>query len=110
MRWRAPVRGGYAGPAVAGGRVFVTDYADGVERLLALDERAGSRSGSTNGPRIIAALIYATGPRATPTVDAERVYALGAKGSLRCVESRPVASFGSATMCATSRRKFLPGA
>src|SRR5690606_2433769 len=24
--WRAPVAGGYAGPAVAGGRLFVTDY------------------------------------------------------------------------------------
>ncbi|OYW10982.1 MAG: hypothetical protein B7Z55_19985, partial [Planctomycetales bacterium 12-60-4] len=24
--WRTPVAGGYAGPAVAGGRVFVTDY------------------------------------------------------------------------------------
>lgn len=24
--WRAEVRGGYAGPAVAGGRVFVTDF------------------------------------------------------------------------------------
>ena len=24
--WRAPVKGGYAGPAVAGGKVFVTDF------------------------------------------------------------------------------------
>ena len=24
--WRAPLAGGYAGPAVAGGRVFVTDF------------------------------------------------------------------------------------
>src|SRR6478672_10977612 len=24
--WRTPIAGGYAGPAVAGGRLFVTDY------------------------------------------------------------------------------------
>ncbi|RLS44531.1 MAG: pyrrolo-quinoline quinone, partial [Planctomycetota bacterium] len=24
--WRAPVAGGYSGPAVAGGKVYVTDY------------------------------------------------------------------------------------
>ena len=81
------MRGGYAGPAVAGGRVFVTDYADGVERLLALDERAGSLVWKHEWPADYRGLDYATGPRATPTVDAERVYALGAKGSLRCVES-----------------------
>ena len=36
VRWRAPLGGGYAGPAVAGGRVFVTD------RIL--PERASSLS------------------------------------------------------------------
>jgi hypothetical protein len=24
--WRTPIGGGYAGPSIAGGRVFVTDY------------------------------------------------------------------------------------
>ena len=44
--WRAPIKAGYAGPAVANGRVFVTDYAEtgrlrGSERALALDEKTG---------------------------------------------------------------------
>ena len=44
--WRTPVRGGYAGPAVADGRVFVVDYLEtkrprGIERALALDEKTG---------------------------------------------------------------------
>ena len=46
VTWRTPVRGGFAGPAVAGGRVFVLDYEeppgrrtmDGTARLLALAE------------------------------------------------------------------------
>src|SRR6476661_9286298 len=88
VRWQAPVRGGYAGPAVAGGRVFVTDYAEGIERLLAFDERSGSRLWKHQWPADYRGLDYATGPRATPTVDMDRVYALGAKGALRCVDSR----------------------
>src|SRR5215469_11971433 len=58
VRWRTPLGGGYAGPAVAGGRVYVTDrvLAPGVrnpdnpfgrgklagkERVLCLDEATG---------------------------------------------------------------------
>jgi len=41
FRWRVPVHGGFAGPAVANGRVFVTDFTaqqfpGGTERLLCL--------------------------------------------------------------------------
>ena len=92
--WRAPIRGGYAGPSVADGRVFVTDgrRADprstaAVERLLALDETTGevlwTREWDTNYAGL--QLIYATGPRATPTVDGDRVYAVGAMGNLLAV-------------------------
>ncbi|MCY3970308.1 MAG: pyrrolo-quinoline quinone, partial [Acidobacteria bacterium] len=41
--WRTPIKAGFAGPAVAGGRVFITDFEAthgmrGTERALALDE------------------------------------------------------------------------
>jgi outer membrane protein assembly factor BamB len=85
IRWRTPIRGGYAGPSVAGGRVFVTDYTDGVERALALDERTGRVLWTREWPADYRGLDYATGPRATPTVDGDRVYALGAKGALWCL-------------------------
>src|SRR5512134_1751835 len=44
--WRTPVNNGFAGPAVAGGRVFVTDFKTasglkGTERALCLDEQSG---------------------------------------------------------------------
>ena len=50
VKWRAPVRGGFAGPAVAGGRVFALDYQetpgsrtmDGHERLVVFDEESGA--------------------------------------------------------------------
>ena len=93
--WRVPVGGGYAGPSVADGRVFVTDArrADprstaAVERLLALDEATGevlwTREWDTNYAGL--QLIYAIGPRATPTVDGDRVYAVGAMGNLLALD------------------------
>ena len=96
IAWRVPIHGGYAGPAVAGGRVFVTDWleddgsrtADGMERVLALDEATGemlwSREWRTSYRMLMAT--YAIGPRATPTVDGDRVYVLGATGRLLCLD------------------------
>ncbi len=87
--WRTPVNAGYAGPSVADGRVFVTDARHlkanhMVERALALDEKTGqvlwTREWETDYSGL--QLVYAIGPRATPTVDGDRVYVLGAMGNL----------------------------
>ncbi|MFN0165634.1 MAG: PQQ-binding-like beta-propeller repeat protein [Bryobacteraceae bacterium] len=94
IAWRTPIRSGFGGPAVAAGRVFVTDYQNtgpnrGIERALALDEKTGrilwTREWETGYTGL--AQSYATGPRATPTVDGDRVYVLGAKGVLACLRS-----------------------
>ena len=75
--WRTPVRAGFAGPAVANGRVFVTDYENGTERALALDEKTGKILWTREWPAKYQGISYATGPRATPTVDGDRVYVAG---------------------------------
>ncbi|MEM8995330.1 MAG: PQQ-binding-like beta-propeller repeat protein [Acidobacteriota bacterium] len=87
--WRTPIHGGYAGPAVSGGLVFVVDFerkgrTAGAESTLALDERSGELKWKRSWPADYVGLEprYATGPRATPTVDGERVFALGAMGQL----------------------------
>ena len=97
VAWRTPVRSGFAGPAVADGRVFVLDWRedpesrtlDGTERLVALDEETGAvlwtHEWATSYRMLQAS--YAIGPRATPTVDGDRVYAVGASGALRCVDA-----------------------
>ena len=96
VKWRAPVNGGYAGPAVADGRVFVLDYVeteprtmDGTERLLALDEETGEVLWSHEWTTTYRMLMftYATGPRATPTVDGDRVYVTGSTGRILCLEA-----------------------
>ncbi len=102
VQWRAPVAEGYAGPAVADGRVYVADYVaddkqltngpndrtvrDGTERLLCLDAATGRVlwKHERNRPYSIS---YASGPRCTPTVVDGRVYALGAEGNLDCLDA-----------------------
>ncbi len=95
--WRAPIRGGYAGPAVAGGRVFVLDYQetpgtrtmDGTERLVALDEQTGAVLWTHEWPTTYRNILgsFATGPRATPTVAGNQVYVFGAGGMIRCLDT-----------------------
>ncbi|MEE2965706.1 MAG: PQQ-binding-like beta-propeller repeat protein, partial [Acidobacteriota bacterium] len=96
VRWRTPLRSGYAGPAVSAGRVFVVDWLedpesrtlDGTERAVALDEASGAvlwtHEWQTSYRMLMAS--YAVGPRATPTVDGDRVYVVGATGRLLCLD------------------------
>ncbi len=94
--WTAKVAGGYAGPAVAGGRVFITDYVSsddvkvdnfdrktftGTERVLCLDEKTGKEIWKHEYP-VKYSISYPAGPRTTPTVDGDLVYTLGAEGDL----------------------------
>lgn len=87
VRWRTPAHTGYAGPAVADGRVFVADYEKTnqveIERVLCLDEQSGQVRWTYANPAVTyGSLSYAYGPRATPTVDGGRVFVLGAVGDL----------------------------
>lgn len=102
-KWRVPVGLGYAGPAVVGNRVFVTDRklspgnenpADpfsrdkttGVERVLCLNAESGETVWQHEYPCEYS-LSYPFGPRATPTIADDRVYSLGAMGDLFCLDA-----------------------
>ena len=60
---------------------------NGTERLLALDEETGEVLWTHEWATTYRMLMftYATGPRATPTVDGDRVYVLGAAGVLHAL-------------------------
>jgi outer membrane protein assembly factor BamB len=96
--WKAPIAGGYAGPAVADGKVFVTDYVtgenvkvdnfdrktfSGSERVICLDEKTGKELWKHEYP-VKYGISYPAGPRCTPTVEGKKVYTLGAEGNLFC--------------------------
>jgi len=100
--WRVPVAGGYAGPAVSEGSLFVTDFVPseqslepekkrkpllGTERVLCLDEKTGVIKWK-HEYSVKYSISYASGPRCTPTVDQGKVYTLGAEGNLFCFDKK----------------------
>ncbi len=98
--WSQPVNLGYSGPSVSAGRIFLTDYIKksgestnnpgvrdeltGTERVLCFDAASGKPLWVHAYERNYA-ISYPAGPRATPTVDGDRVYAIGAEGDLICL-------------------------
>jgi len=86
--WATPIEAGYSGPAVANGRVYITDRLrrQGTERVLCLDADSGKLLWQYQY-RARYRVAYDAGPRATPTVDSGRVYTLGAMGHLFCLDA-----------------------
>lgn len=88
---------GFSGPAVVKGTLFTMGGRDGTEYLIALDAATGAE-------RWAAAIgsLYANnwgdGPRGTPTVNADRVYAMGGQGALVCVEAASGKTLWTKTM------------
>jgi outer membrane protein assembly factor BamB len=74
---------GYSGPAIAAGKLFTMGTRDGGEILIALDANAGKEIWTAKiGPILNNG--WGDGPRGTPAVDGDRVYALGGQGTLIC--------------------------
>jgi len=62
---------------------------DGTERILALDEQTGETLWTQQWPATYRNLLpkFANGPRATPSVQADRVYVVGAAGMVVCLDT-----------------------
>jgi outer membrane protein assembly factor BamB len=99
--WKLEIGSGYSGPAVADGRVFVSDRVlekdsearenpfergriAGQERIHCIDAASGEMlwTHTYDCPYTVS---YAAGPRATPAIAGDLVYSLGAEGDLRCL-------------------------
>ena len=113
LLWKQSIGSGYSGPAVASGCVilmdrvtpptsgdepfvhdgeiprnknFVRQRLPGKERVLCFRESDGKPLWQHEYDCPYSTVTtYATGPRTTPTLDADRVYTLGAEGDLRCL-------------------------
>ena len=81
------VGGGYSTPAIVGDRVYLMADRKGEEFVIALAVKDGAKIwarpvgkvGPNKGPQY-------PGSRSTPTVDGDRIYALGSDGDLACLE------------------------
>ncbi|MBM3968629.1 MAG: pyrrolo-quinoline quinone [Planctomycetes bacterium] len=81
--WSTPIGSGYAGPAVANGKVFVMDRSADGERVLCLNADTGKEIWKHEYAARYT-VSYPLGPRCTPTVDDGRVFTVGAMGHFFC--------------------------
>lgn len=103
FRWRVPVGGGYSGPAVSKGKVYLMDrrvasgtnnptdafsrgQIPGSERVLCFNEADGKLLWSHEYDCTYTAS-YAAGPRVTPLINEGKVYTLGTEGDLTCLDA-----------------------
>src|SRR6476660_4072466 len=90
LAWKVKdLGGGYSAPSVAAGRVFGMSNRGSDEVVWALDEKSGKEQWVA---RLGAAYTEQRmpqgreGPGCTPTVDGERLYAIGRGGDLACLQ------------------------
>jgi outer membrane protein assembly factor BamB len=84
--WRAKSGEGYAAVAVAGGRAYTLLQDGDNEAVVCWRADTGRELWRFRYPAHFANS-FGSGPRATPTVDGDRVYTVGATGMLHCLEA-----------------------
>ena len=84
VAWRLEIGGGFSSPVVAAGKLAYLDAQDAKEVAHLVD--------ATNGKEIWRVPFsdlyedeWGPGPRSTPIIDGDRVYALSCKGQFRCL-------------------------
>jgi outer membrane protein assembly factor BamB len=85
--WSTPIGAGYAGPAVAAGRVYVMDRPEQTEteRVLCLDAETG-KIVWTHQYEARYKVDYPAGPRMTPVIVDDLLYTIGTMGHMFCLK------------------------
>ncbi len=76
---------GYSGYSIVGGKLFTMGIRNGGEELIAVDATKGTELWSARMGEMLKNQ-WGDGPRGTPTVDGDHVYALSGRGDLICAK------------------------
>jgi outer membrane protein assembly factor BamB len=90
VRWRKPAGEGHSSPVVAAGRVFLHAKVENKneEEIVALDAKSGEELWRTRYERAAFTSLFGNGPRATPAIVGDRLYAFGITGILTCLDTK----------------------
>jgi len=88
LLWKQPIGGGYASFVVAEGVAFTIEQRRRQEVVAAYDVETGRELWTHASDAEFIESMGGDGPRATPTWEAGRLYALGAEGDLRCFDAK----------------------
>ncbi|HEY7329183.1 MAG TPA: PQQ-binding-like beta-propeller repeat protein [Gemmataceae bacterium] len=88
--WRKPVGEGHSSPVVADSRVFIHAKVanKNEEEIVALDAKSGEELWRTHYERAAFKSMFGSGPRATPAIVNDRLYAFGITGILTCLDAK----------------------
>ena len=87
LLWEMRKGTGYSSPAVAGNRLVYLHRIGNEELLECLHAETGARYWKFSYPTQFSDRYgYNNGPRASPVIDADRVYTIGAEGKLHCLK------------------------
>ena len=87
LLWRQPIGGGYASFAVANSHAYTIEQRRQQEAATAYDVETGRELWRHGWDAEFKETLGGDGPRATPAYDNGRIYALGALGEFRCLDS-----------------------
>lgn len=77
---------GYSEPSIVGDRLYTMGAEDDKEYLFAVDLKTQKKLWSTPVGKLFVNG-WGDGPRGTPTVDGDRIYAIGGQGNIVCVKA-----------------------
>jgi len=107
--WKQPIGLGYASFSIADGRAYTIEQRRRQEVVAAYDLGTG-RQMWIQGWNAEYADSTGDGPRATPSWDDGRLYALGATGELRCLDARTGSVIWGKNILSENRAENLPWA
>ena len=84
--WRRPCGEGYSSFAVLGDSLVTIEQRDDREAVVCYDALTGTERWLHDWPGRFEEAMGGPGPRSTPTISGENVYALGALGDLYCLQ------------------------
>ena len=88
LAWKTgDLGGGYSTPSVAAGRIYGMSFRGNDEGVWALEEKTGHELWFTRIADKTKGVGYGEGPRCTPTIDGDHLYALGIDGDLVCLNA-----------------------
>lgn len=85
--WESPTGMGYACPAIAGGKVYLLVQDGDNEAVVCLNAADGKEIWRHRYPALFTNFESGTGPHATPLVDGDRLYTVGATGMFFCLDA-----------------------
>lgn len=77
---------GYSGPAIVAGKLYTMGVRNDAEELMAVDANTGKELWSARIGELLKNN-WGNGPRGTPAVDGDHVYALSGRGNLICASA-----------------------